>query len=331
MRPVDAMTPRAQRLALVAGLTLARGQEEPLARPERRPSVEGEPLPEPVDVSLRLPTFRWLPREDFVDQVSLTRLPPGSLVIRYAGIHGFVVRRAQGRLRELWHDSIDDAWDAGILDDEGYDAELTRMYDALADFRAGGRWWDRSWQDSLVEGRGGAPAAPFEHQIGERIAFRLGPLILTNELRAYVERVAMLSVDPDAARLLRGTDPTRLAREHARLVRDDSDPEAEPVLEDGPEDPDDPRGTAAAIVRVAFEPPQPVLLRARWRLTLRPSVSFRTTGGPADLVRDARLRTRLELYLGPAQLKFLEVELLARYRPDIDEVTVALEVVLVTW
>lgn len=317
-------------LCVAAGLALARAQE-PRATAEPQPPPERAEELGPIDVALRLPAFRWLRQPDFVSQVSLTRSPPGSLVISYAGVQGFVVRRVQGRLRELWHDAIDDAWDAGILDDDEYEAALRRMYDSLADHRAGGRWWERSWQGSLVVGRGGAPAEPYEHQIGERIELRLGPLVFTNELRAHIGRLAVVSVDPDAARLLRGTDPARLAREHAWLARDDRDPDEPPTLEEGPEDPDDPRGLAAPVVRATLAWPEPVAMRARWRLTLRPSVSMRTSRRPAELVRDLRLRTTLELYRGSGQLRYLQVEAVVRYRPDAEEVTVALEVVLFTW
>ncbi len=313
------------------GVALAQEEPEPRVTRERN---DLEPAPvEPIDVSLRLPSLRWLPRRDFVPEVTLRRLPPGSLVIRYAGIHAVVVRRVQGRLRALWQDSIQDAWEAGILDDEAYAAELDRMFAALADHRAGGRWWERSWHDSLLPRLGGAPAAPVEARVGERLELvRLGPLKLTNDLRAYVDRVAVLTVDPDATPLLRGTEPSRLAREHAWLIREARDEgEPQPVIEDGPEDPADAQGVAASIVRATFEPPAPVLLRTRWRLTLRPSVSLRATGVASEVVRDLRLRTSLELFREANLLRFVTLEFVVRYRPDDGEVVVGLELVLFTW
>lgn len=310
-------------LLLAASLPLARGQD-PRASAERRLAEPGPDGPRALpDASLRLPRLRWAPRDDFLPQVSLRRLPPGSLVIRYAGIDAFVVRRVQGRLRDLWRRSLRDAWEGGVLDDEGYEEEVGRMYDALAEHRAGGRWWERSWRDSLVPERGGAPAAPYEHRVGRRVELRLGPLVLTNELRGYVDRVAIFPGEAEGARILREGEPEVLAREDAWLFRERRDPEDALA--------GDEEALEAHVVRARFEPPAPVLLRARWRLTLRPSISVRYAARAEDAVRDVRMRASLELYRAASQLRFIDVEVVARYRPDSGEVTVFVQLVLFTW
>lgn len=314
-------------LLLVGGLALApaRGDDEPRPVVERRGDIPAAPGPaEPIDVTLRLPRLRWVSGADLLPLVSLTRLPPGALVIRYAGLQAVVVRRLQGRLRDRWHASLHDAWAAGVLSDERYEAALERMFDALVDHRAGGRWWERSWLDSLPASRGGAPDPPLEHVVGERVALRLGPLILTSDLRLQVERVGMLAVEPDAPRPLRRLETSRVAREHAWLRREVVD--ADDLVDDEVGRPE---------AEVAGEPVPhvlaPALLRPRWRLTLRPAVRVRISSGHGWLVRDVRLRAVLELFRGPGRLRFLEVELVLRYRPEDDEVLVGVELALVTW
>ncbi|MCO5171974.1 MAG: hypothetical protein M9894_37220 [Planctomycetes bacterium] len=314
-------------LLLIGGLALApaRGDDAPRPTVERRGDAPATPAPaEPIDVTLRLPRLRWVSGADLLPQVSLTRLPPGALVIRYAGLQAVVVRRVQGHLRDRWHASLRDAWAAGVLSDERYEAALERMFDALADHRAGGRWWERSWLDSLPASRGGAPDPPLEHVVGERVALRLGPLILTSDLRLQVERVGALAVEPDAPRPLRRLETARLAREHAWLRREVVDAEDLVAGEVGP-----PEGELeAAPARPGLAP---ALLRPRWRLTLRPAVRVRASGGHGGPVRDVRVRAVLELFRGPARLRFLEVELALRYRPEDDEVVVGVELALVTW
>jgi hypothetical protein len=288
-------------------------------------------------VRLKLPSYRWLPRDlgsDFIHAVSLTRLPPGSLVMRYEGIEGVVVRKATSRLKSLWNDSIRDRYEADLIDYDEYGDELTDMGNACADFDAGGRWWDRSWLDSLTPERGGAPERPVVCQIGERLeVFRLGPLSVTNDLRARIDHLTVLRIDPDAGQIYRHLDVRRLAHEHAHLRRDaDEQDDHLPPL--SPEDGRRQReAEAAPAVRIILDPPDPGLLPGRWRLHLRPAASINPMhkGSIIDMVRDLSLRASLELYMGARPKKFMEIEALARFDPSTREATLAIEVSLVQW
>jgi hypothetical protein len=289
-----------------------------------------------IEVRLELPAYRWLPRRvhraDFMHQVSLTRLPPGSLVVRYEGIEGYLVRKTQSRMKSLWRESIKDAWEAGILDDQRYDSAIEHMYESLSDFRAGGRWWERSWLDSLTPERGGAPATPFVQKIGERIdVFSLGPVRFTNDFKARVDRVTILSFDPDGGQIHRDFDLRRLAREHARLQRagddlDERDDEL-PALTGEPPD----GGLAEPMVRIALEPPEPGILPGYWRLRFRPSAGLDLLGDPSEIVEELSMRVALELFLGESRVKFLEVEALASYEFEDNSASIGIEFSLLTW
>lgn len=304
-----------------------RPEADDLGRDPRRP------LDVEVDVRLELPTFRWLPHvdngADFLRQVSLTRLPPGSFRVRYEGIESVVVRKIQSRLRKLWRDSISDAYEAEMLDDDALEAAFTDMYHRLADFGAGGRWWERSWLDSLVPERGGAPATPVVQQIGQEIElFRLGPLSFNNELRVRVDGLT-LRVDPDAGQIYRDHDYGRLAREYAYIKRDDQD-------EDDAELPailprSEAKGTSEPLVRIVLEPPDPGLLPGYWRLRFRPQAAFRLTRDPMAMVKEVSLRVTLELFIGANRTKFMEIEGLIEYEPDDNIARLGIEVALITW
>lgn len=289
-----------------------------------------------VELRLELPAYRWLPRRvhraDFMHQVALTRLPPGSLVVRYEGIEGYLLRKAQSRLKSLWRESIKDAWEGGILDDQRYDAAIDEMYDSLADFRAGGRWWERSWLDSLTPERGGAPVQPFVHRIGERIdVLRLGPVHFTNDFKARVDQVTVLSFDPDGGQIHRDVDLRRLAREHARLQRSGDDQDARedelPTLTGEPPD----GGLAEPTVRITLEPPNPGLLPGHWRLRFRPSAKIDLLGEPSKIIEGLSMRVTLELFLGESRVKFMEIEALATYELEDNSAAIGIEVSLLTW
>lgn len=331
--PLDA----ARRLPLAGG--------DP-ARVEPAPDAARLPdLPDLPDLGLRLPRFSWAaprPAGDLVDQVTLTRLPPGSLVVRYEGLQGLVVRRLQRELRVRWQRSLRDAWDAGVLDDDAYEGALEEMYDELTDVAAGGRWWTRSWRDSLPEAKGGAPARPYVHIVGQRVeVLRLGWLSLTSDGRARVDGLTVLRLDPSAGPYVRRGDgpvAVRLAREHARLARDPSG-DAEDAGA-GREDATDvapptesPSAIDAAAVRLVFQPPSPT----RWvgasevRFRLRPTVRFGVGQVETYFVRDVALRGSVTWYAGLRRTPVASFEAVVRYETEDGTVSAGVELALLAW
>lgn len=310
------------------GSLVPRPETDDLGRDPDRPIFDD------VDVRLELPSFSWLPHlgngADFLHQVSLTRLPPGSLRMKYEGLEGIVVRKLNGRLKKIWRDSINDAWEAEMLDVDAYKAAFNDMYERMGDFNAGGRWWERSWLDSLTPERGGAPAQPFVHTIGERLeVFKLGPLSFSNDLRAHLDHFTVLRVDPDGGQIYRDHDTERLAREHAHLKRDaDDDPEELPAIGLNRSSA---QGTSEPLVRITLEPPDPGLMPGYWRLRLRPQAAFRLSGDPADMIKEVSLRVTLELFIGEKRMKFMEIDALVEYEPDDNQAAFGFEVALITW
>lgn len=265
-----------------------------------------------LDARLTLPSYSWLPqsRTGFLDAVTLQRLPPGSLIVRYCGFEGFVVKKIQSRLRRAWSDSLEQAWRAGILSDRGYQDELQAMGEDLADHRVGGRWWERDWTASLTPARGGAPAQPFVHIIGTRIeVIRIGPISLTNDLRIRLKPFVAFRFSPGQARAI--TIPTdRNARSHARLVRNDQI--------GGPAFPAMPRASSSHRVQIDLVIPQKQE-REWYRVRFRPSLSVRPTSRVSDVLREVSLRVDAELYIrksGPVRLS-------AALRYDVDDRDIA--------
>lgn len=306
-------------------------ESDDLGRDPERPINQ-----EDVDVRLELPTFRWLPRvgngADFLHQVSLQRLPPGSLQFRYKGFHEVLVRNVRRHMKKLWREYLRDAWEAEAMDFDQRVAEYTKMYEAMTDLDAGGRWWERSWMDSLMPEHGGAPFRPLVQDIGQTTEFLdLGPLALTTDARVHVSGFAALRLDPDVGQIHRDFDDVRLAREHAHLKRDDKDdPDELPAIIPSSRDASDP---LEPLVRITLEPPDPGLSRGYWRLRFRPQASFHlsTDIDPTKMIKQVSLRVTLELFMGAKRMKFMQVEGLVQYDPDDRAAAVGIEFALVTW
>lgn len=308
--------------------------------------VETEPPAFDANAELRLelPSYRWLPRntghrDDFLHQVALTHLPTGSLVVRYEGIEGYVVRKVQSRLRDMWRETLREAWKEGMIDETRYARKLDEMREGLKDFREGGRWWERSWLDSLTPERGGAPAEAFVHTVGDRLeVLSLGPLTFTNDLKASIDKVTVLTFDPDGGQIYRDYDLRSLAREHARLQRKDDDANGDGVEDEEFGLPDlsggapDVQGLAEPVARITLEPPDPGVLPGYWRLRFRPSVGVRLDSADvASMLEDVSMSTTLELFLGAKRVKFMELEAIATYDFERQNAILGLKVALVTW
>jgi hypothetical protein len=305
-----------------------------------------------LGLALTLPRYSWLParRAALVDQVTLTRLPPGSLLLRYQGFQGFVVGKLRRELRKRWLSSLRDQWEGQVLSDDAYEQALEAMYDDLALHEAGGAYWTRRWYESLPAEKGGAPEVPYVQQVGQKVDLvRIGSWSISNDMRAHLDGVT-LSLDAGQGPYVRRSDGSvavRLAREHARLARargeTDSEIEAGVVFDDAtdPNPPSDDEGADATsgFVRLTFTAPRPT----RWlggteiKVKLRPTARFKLDQADTYFVRDLSLRaqftfcdpTTVEGRRFPLPLACLEAVL--RYQPENNELSCGVELALIAW
>lgn len=316
------------------------GDGSPVPRPEVEPLLPTDPDPFP-DVRLRLPRLRWQPGPgaDLVDQVTLTRLPPGSLAVRYEGLQGYVVRRVRKELKSHWTRSLRDRWEGAVLDDDEYEAALTRMNEALSDAVVEGRWWERSWWHSLPPEKGGAPLTPYLQVVGQRVdVVRIGPWSLTNDLRARFDDVTIIGLDATRAVVRRPGRPFDLARSHARLdrvARASDDPEEE-ELEPPPLAPDEETDDALLPepgIRLTFFPPEPeqAVGGGAWKFRLRPGIRFTLSNVEQAFVREVSLRLALTVATRKGRPPWLGVEAVLRYLPEDDVFQAGVEVAILSW
>lgn len=327
------------------------GRGDRILPPASEVGLDDAPELPDLGLALTLPRYSWLParRAALVDQVTLTRLPPGSLLIRYQGFQGFVVGKLKRELRKRWANSLRDQWEGQVLSDDDYESALQAMYDDMALHQAGGAWWTRAWYDSLPAEKGGAPEVPYVQTVGQKVdILRIGPWSVSNDLRAHLDGIT-LSLDAGHGPYVRRSDGSvavRLAREHARLARARGETEAEieagEVLDDAtdPAPPSDAEADATTgFVRLTFAAPRPT----RWlggsevKVKLRPTARFKIDQADTYFVRDMALRaqftfcdpTTVEGRRFPLPLACLEA--VVRYRPDSNELSCGVELALIAW
>jgi hypothetical protein len=293
--------------------------------------------------TLRLPRLADLEpeRDSLLRQVTLTELPPGSLVVEYQGVQGFLARRLQSRYRSLWRSQIDLLYDETSMTDAERSAALDEIGTGFADLR-GGRWWERSWRESLLPEKGGAPARPWVHVVGQDLElFRLGAVSVTNELKVRVDRLAVLSLDAAPGLVYREreeiSEPSRVARDNARLTRAMVDPEDEarrPVTSRSPV------GQVPLLepfVGLELAPARTIFMEGvSWRFKVRPLVRLRL---PSDLgvdqlaefARSLSLRLSADMHLGQREQRVLSLELGLTYHPPEGDLEVRGELALVSW
>jgi hypothetical protein len=127
-----------------------------------------------------------------LNELAPEEIAPGSLVSSYRGVQSLVVRRLLGYFRHLSSVSMQTRWEKS--DESIFDMErsVRRETEDEADLRSGGRWWDRTWRQSLVPSRGGAPAEPTVIAVGQEVElFRFGEVSLTNEAQIRLGRLSL--------------------------------------------------------------------------------------------------------------------------------------------
>ncbi|MDC3379181.1 hypothetical protein OAX78_02755 [Planctomycetota bacterium] len=294
-------------------------------------------LPTHRSVVLDLPSHRWassFKRTSVVPQITAHEvMPPGSVHVRYQGLARYVVRHAQRRFRKEWRAQINERFDETNMTDREYRAEMRKVDLAFADHATGGRWWQRTWWDSLSETQGGAPSTPHVVTIGTQTEIlRIGSFSISNDLRGRLDAVALLG---------HGEGPTvrdvpnerARASDHAHLARSGGDTDEPVQALDPPHDmavvvgSDARSGYPGLTVQSRLGPDNSA---APWvRFKVRPSVRVKVSG--LDVLTQARVRMDLEVFWGADREQVLDVECDLRYDLQSEELRATVQVALVSW
>lgn len=259
-------------------------QSRKIAKPGRRIALSPD---------LRLTARR--PDINLIDQITMTRVPEGSLRVEYRGIHKPIVRHARRRYRKLWRESFDDRLDYMTP------AQIARTYEIMGFARAdvdGGRWWDREWFDSLPEDQGGAPKTPYVHYVGNDVEFKFGPLVVSNSLKFKMKTLAVLQFD---------TDPDRQIDPSVEL----------------------PNGRRKHNFSVDIKPTSNKTFGTRFKAKLRPNISIGLPGSKLTAaLRNISLRGEMEMFVGGRKVLVAQCEIAVK---ELRELTVTFDIALVSW
>lgn len=315
----------------------------PTAIPEAESLVPAESFERPTlrSVCLELPPLSTLCEQEpgcLVPQVTLRELPPGSLHIEYEGFQSFLVRKLQSRYRSLWKDQLELLYDETNMTDAEYRRAREEMNLAFADLKVG-RWWERSWLESLPPEKGGAPELPWVHEVGQEIdVVKIGAFRFTNELKIRIDGTTILALDPDPGLVFREreeiAEPRRVARDHARLVRASRDPQYDgrrPTTRDGavgriP--------TLSPMLGIELVPARRILIEGfTWRVKLRPQISARVPSDyrAAGFVRQLSLRCSIDMFMGKKNAEVLGLDFSCSYSPEDREVVARADLALIRW
>ncbi|MBI3723402.1 hypothetical protein HY251_05535 [bacterium] len=150
---------------------------------------------------------------------------PGSVITNYRGVQSVVVRRLMGYYRRIVADDFRERWrgtSLSLLQLEGLERRLEEKELELA---RGGNWGARTWRQSLVPEKGGAPVQLRIDTIGSEIELlRIGELAFTNEGKLRLGRLSVYLDDERTYEKLSkvrevATAPVPRARADAHLAR----------------------------------------------------------------------------------------------------------------
>jgi len=135
-------------------------------------------------------------RNDWIESVTMTELPPGSIVTRFDGLHGFIMKQLRGQCRRFVRLSTDRQWYVPREADSQPAYWTTRERDWVG-ASINGAWWTRSWLQSRAHDEGGAPKSPIIHTYGSELCWRFGPLSLSNTFKVRLDYIGLLELAPD--------------------------------------------------------------------------------------------------------------------------------------
>jgi hypothetical protein len=267
-------------------------------------------------------------------------------VFVYHGIQGLTVRKALGYYRRLFSAGMQTRWDKSSDTVFEVEQRFARESEAEADLR-NGRWWERTWRQSLVPSEGGVPDDPFVVTRGSEIdLFRVGEASFTTEDKIrlgsfsfffdderFHERFAQKTLETLVAvasgktqvladHLIKTTESEE-NRVSVGLASEDACVELERVLS----------GTGRQRSKCYETPHGNLVTGEGWNLSVYPAVSLRlpTRCDPTQTLSNAGVEFDLNLYPGETRQQWARVSLELRTSPSDNAYTAICEFEVLRW
>ena len=232
---------------------------------------------------------------DPLDALTFGSYNPSVVRYEFRGPLRPLVRYTKRKLRSLIQDYIQTQ--AAFLPPSVENRMHQRHQDAWDDLE-NGRWWERTWFDSLLPSEGGKDSHTIIY--GSDVRWRLGPVRISNSLKFDFEHAAFLELN---------TDPTPESRLQQFPVNESMDPIAVDV--DSPE-----RSYLGASVNFKVKP------------NLRVGIPLR--GNWEEVFKNVAVRASTTL--GPkGKSPWVHIEASVGYRPPTESVFATLDIALLGW
>jgi len=261
--------PLALVLCLVLG-NLAFASDAPEVAPVASGALEQRSLL--VDLPSLVPSAPW----PSAYRCFIEPLPPRLIVRRYHGPERLIFDRLEGILRQACLDSIRARIDRTSEPLPGIVSRVDRFYEGKADQAAGGRWWERTFDESLMPESGGAARGAVVVDVGQETDFlNLGGATLTNEGKLRWGKLDIF-FGPTPPIVLDGSGTLALRQDIAPLL-------VPPGKSDGSQDATcdlervlsgTPRAWRTGFGRVSARLEGNVLATDCWAIDCRPSINF---------------------------------------------------------
>lgn len=222
-----------------------------------------------------------MPEISWADSVMMTKLPAGSLIVRYDGPQKVIIKHARSQVRRYARRY------------RKYSEGAQPIIDVWNDKSTLNAWWTRSWMASMPSSKGGAPDRPYVHTIGKELTWRLGPLTISNMLKVKVDYLAVFKFNPDPGEKT-------------------SDRRPPPVSLDV--------HTAKAAT-----------IGTRVRVKVRPNVrvGMPKSSGWLSVIRNITVRAEIDVVI--FGIHFLKGDVLLKYKPDREELSLQIGLAVTSW
>lgn len=180
-------------LSLLSTASTALSTEAVISK-DKRPSAELNSRVD-FDFGLTLPGAHF---DDYVDTVTMTHLPAGSLTFAFDGVQEVLSKHLRSQFRSLSRRAVRQGWYTFEEDSTAARQDFYRKVDRyVVEPLSNGSRWDRSWWENLPPEKGGAPTVPYTHTFGKEIGLRLGPCTITNTLKFRFDYFAFFELNSD--------------------------------------------------------------------------------------------------------------------------------------
>ena len=266
-----------------------------------------------IDYNAAAPIFE----NNLLDQVTFNSWIPGTLKIKYIGIHGALLDQAKKYIKHEARRRINILYHNGGLTNDEADEAFSNLSGSINPY---GDWWDRQWFHSLPYEKGGAPNTVETVYIGHHIQIPDNWGAIT-WVKDQFEALGDIWIRSDHT--FEGESGTGL------IIPEDSEETTKEKTDINKLNDLQYRGTAVIVEGQELD--YEWFKGSSYHLRFRPSI--RIKGGPEaiDIVDEVSIAFAIELFKSKKRVHFADIDFFVKYNIPDEDLTVSVNFRLLTW